>query len=276
MVKIVNFRLLILSVLLACGLATGASAAEWTVVKTFGETWVESTGIQKASLARGARLAGNATIVTGADGKVFLARGDESVVVAPNSVIRLQKDSQSGIRTTIRHDTGTATYLVHKRSSPHFTVQTPTLAALVKGTKFKVVENRYVSKVWVAEGLVQVSVPATGERADIKPGQSAVLERGPNASLRIVGVGVKEPILRSAALEIPGTVAGVGGTVNDTVGGVGGTVGGTVAGVTGTVSGVAGEIDANVSGVTSTIGGTVSGITSSLGGSLGGGLGGLR
>ena len=165
-----------------------AWASEWTVVKTFGETWVTSAGVQKASLSPGRSLSGATMIVTGRDGKVVLARDQQSIIVAPNSTLRLDAAPADGKWTIIFQDSGSATYLVNKRQAPHFGVRTPSLVAVVKGTKFKVVENGELSKVWVSEGLVQVSVPRSGNSVDIKAGQSAVLGRGRNNQLDVIGL----------------------------------------------------------------------------------------
>lgn len=186
------------SLLLAIILSPAARAAEWTVVKTFGHTWIEETGVRKTALSRGRSLSGAAAIITGDDGKVVLVRGDESIVLAPNSMVRLHDGNLSGQWTTISQESGAATYVVHKRSAPHFRVETPTLAALVKGTTFKVVENRHQSKVWVAEGLVQVTVHATRESVHVSPNQSAVLDRRSGGQLNIVGPGPKDTIIRAA------------------------------------------------------------------------------
>lgn len=191
-------------------IGTPARAADWIVVKTFGETWVSSSGVQKVSLSRGRNLPGDATIVTGRDGKVVLARGQQSIILAPNSTIRLNDGRADGEWTTISQDRGLATYLVNKRQGPHFRVRTPSLIAVVKGTKFKVVENRDLSKIWVSEGLVQVSVPRSGMSVDIKAGQSAVLGRGRNSQLEVIGPGTHNPVERTTprnAGDLPSSAA---------------------------------------------------------------------
>ena len=266
MARITKLPTLIFSAFLVIALASGAKAADWKVVKTFGQTWVQTSGIQKISLSRGTSLSGNATVITGRNGKVFLVRGNESIIVAPNSMLRLRNQTSGG-RTTILQDSGSATYRVHRRNAPHFTVKTPTLSALVKGTNFKVVENRFVSKVWVNEGLVQVTVPATGEVADIRPGQSAVFEHKRNASLNIVGPGARDRVTKSAAVETLGGAAETGGgTVSGVTGGFGSAVGG--------ISRSLGDtVDGNVSAVGGAGGGSMGGAAGSLGGRVGGAVG---
>ena len=243
-------------------IGTPAWAADWIVVKTFGETWVTSSGVQKVSLSRGRNLPGDATIVTGRDGKVVLARDQQSIILAPNSTIRLNDERTAGKWTIISQDRGLATYLVNKRQGPHFIVRTPSLVAVVKGTKFKVVENHELSKVWVSEGLVQVSVPRTGMSVDIKAGQSAVLGHGRNSQLDVIGPGIHNPIERGAprnAGDLPSS------STRNASAAPGQTIAGKVSAIGQAVSASAGSA--------SGLGSTVSSIASSAGNSAGRGMG---
>ncbi len=261
MIRLSRTILPVLAIVLSFCLIGGANAAEWTVSKSFGQSWVETNGVQKVSLGRGGRVLGNATVHTGADGRVVLVRGRESMTVGPNSSVSLNDPRQRG-KTTIRHHSGSAVYQVEKRNAPHFTVRTQTIAALVKGTKFKVVENRYVSKVWVSEGLVQVTVFSTGETANIRAGQAAIFEKARNRRLIIVGPGAKEPITRAAIDPANGLLGGLG-------------LGATASNLKGTVSGVTSSAAGTASGAASSVSGSVSGTVSDVTSSVGGGLGGL-
>lgn len=249
MIRLSRNLLPLLSVFLLLCLIGGTNAAEWTVSRSFGQTWVETNGVQQVSLGRGGRIRGDATVHTGVDGKVVLVRGRNSMTVGPNSSVSLTNAIPPG-KTTIRQNSGTVVYQVQKRTNPHFTVRTQTIAALVKGTKFKVVENRYISKVWVSEGLVQVFVFATGETADIKPGQSAIFKKGRNSRLTIVGSGSKEPITNTA----------LGSGVAPDLGGVTSTLKSAVSGARGGASGAASSAAGTASGVSSSVGGALDGL----------------
>ena len=157
--------------------ATGAQAADWTVKKTFGQAWMQSRGAQKISLTRGADLKGKTTIITGKNGKVVLARDTESMIVGPNATVIIPGRNMFG-RTTIRQNAGTVVYDVEKRNVRHFAVQTPTLTAVVKGTKFEVQAKDKVSRVSVQQGSVRVSDRSTGDSEDLSPGQEATVDRG--------------------------------------------------------------------------------------------------
>ena len=69
---------------------TGAMAepdAPWLVSKASGEVWITAAGVQQASLAAQAQLRSGDTVRTGRSGRVLLTRGEETILVAPNSVI---------------------------------------------------------------------------------------------------------------------------------------------------------------------------------------------
>ena len=67
------------------------------------------------------------------------------------------------------------TFDVDRQNVRHFAVETPYLAAVVKGTHFTVRVGGKGAAVMVARGLVGVTDLATGESADVPPGQSAAV-----------------------------------------------------------------------------------------------------
>ena len=81
--------------------ASCAQAAEWTVQKTFGEVWLQSSDVQKVALTPGHSLKGKTTIVTGTNGKVVLVRDTESMIVGPNATVTVPGPNILG-HTTIR------------------------------------------------------------------------------------------------------------------------------------------------------------------------------
>lgn len=254
----------ILVVAFVLGSILNANAADWTVSKRFGQTRVEMNGVQQVSLRRGSRVNGDAMVHTGVDGKIVLVRGRELITVGPNSSISLKAAMARG-RTLIRQDSGSVIYQVQTRNKPHFTVQTGTIAALVKGTKFKVVENRHLSKVWVSEGVVQVFVFSTGETADIKSGQAAIFKKGRNGRLIIIGPGVRDAVTRTA-----GAPNGIPEPFTETS-----SLNGALSGATSAASHAASSTSAAASGAVSSAAGAASGAASSAAGaasSVGGAL----
>jgi hypothetical protein len=183
--------------------AADAQAAEWRVAKIFGDAWIEfeAAGVRKVSLTPGFEPGRTATIRTGTNGKVYLVRNRETMIIGSDSVVTLPADSGDGW-TTINQRSGVVTYDVEKRNVRHFEVRTPTLVAVVKGTRFKITQNRYGSKVTVTRGLVEVTQRGTGDTALVPAGQKAVLDGGRRGRLRVVGPGEKPEIIRKAEADL--------------------------------------------------------------------------
>jgi hypothetical protein len=107
---------------------------------------------------------------------------------------------------------------VQKKSRAHFSVETPYLVAVVKGTKFKVAVTATYAEVAVQEGRVQVRALKTGKYADIVAGQKALVDKAGN--LKLSGKGKFASIMtgspRAAAVS---QTAGASGNLS--AGGVG-------------------------------------------------------
>lgn len=156
-----------------------SQAADWVVSKASGQVWVASAQAQPASLGPQTILLPGDTIRTGPSGRVLLVRGEETILVAPNSVIGLPSRTEPSSTTTILQQAGSIAVKAQKRDFNHFEVQTPYLAAVVKGTEFTVAVDGTSAEVQVASGQVQVS--------DIKSGQIALLLPGQAARASVVG-----------------------------------------------------------------------------------------
>src|SRR5690348_12514558 len=81
--------------------ATDAEDASWTVAKVTGEVWTTTPGVQQVSLGLDNVLKPGDSIQTGANGRVLLKRGKETILVAPNSSIGLPKENEGNLSTTI-------------------------------------------------------------------------------------------------------------------------------------------------------------------------------
>ena len=184
-------------VALTLGTASGAFAAEdgvWSVSKATGEAWVATDGAQQVSLNQEATLKPGNTIRTGRNGRVLLVRGEETILISPNSVVGLPAEKKDGLSTTIIQQAGSILLEVEKRNVKHFEVETPYLAAVVKGTQFSVTVGAGSTKVGVLRGQVEVIDFKTGQIAQVMPGQAAtVFERG-KPGLSLSGAGTFNPI----------------------------------------------------------------------------------
>src|SRR5215213_1923250 len=149
--------------------ALAAEEGAWSVSKTSGEVWMTTTGAQPVSLGKQEILKPGDGIRTGRNGRVLLVRGEETIMVSPNSVIGLPTETKDGLSTTIVQQAGSILLEVEKRNVKHFEVETPYLAAVVKGTQFRVSVNAGSTSVDVVRGQVEVADFRSGQIAQVMP-----------------------------------------------------------------------------------------------------------
>lgn len=176
------------------GSAVIAEDAAWHISKSSGDVWVTVSGAQEAALTNDAVLRSGDTIRTGRNGRVLLTRGQESILISPNSVIGISTENTEGLSTTIVQQAGSILLDVEKRNVKHFEVVTPYLAAVVKGTRFRVSVNRDDSGVDVLRGEVEVSGFQSGQHATVLPGQAAKVATVGRGDLSLSGSGTLSPI----------------------------------------------------------------------------------
>ncbi|MBR0709212.1 FecR family protein [Bradyrhizobium liaoningense] len=182
---------------LTLGTVSGAFAADdgvWSVSKASGEVWVATDGAQQVSLNQEETLKPGNTIRTGRNGRVLLVRGEETILISPNSVVGLPAEKKDGLSTTIIQQAGSILLEVEKRNVKHFEVETPYLAAVVKGTQFSVTVGAGSTKVGVLRGQVEVSDFKTGQIAQVMPGQAAAAFEHGKPGLSLSGTGTFSPI----------------------------------------------------------------------------------
>ncbi len=187
----------IVAIAFILGMSSAAWAADddpWSVSKSSGDVWVSSTGADQVSLRQDISLKPGDTIRTGQNGRVLLTRGEETMLIAPNSVIGLPTEKKDGMSTTVLQQAGSILLDVEKRNVKHFEVETPYLAAVVKGTQFRVTVNASDTKVEVSRGQVEVSAFKSGQIAQILPGQSATAFAHGSTGLKLSGSGNFAPI----------------------------------------------------------------------------------
>ncbi|MBW7961229.1 FecR domain-containing protein [Bradyrhizobium sp. BR 10261] len=184
-------------VALVLGATSVASAADdgvWSVGKSSGEVWLATSGAQQVSLNQEETLKPGDTIRTGRNGRVLLVRGEETILISPNSVVGVPAEKKEGLSTTIIQQAGSILLEVEKRNVKHFEVETPYLAAVVKGTHFSVTVGAGSTKVGVLRGQVEVSDFKTGQIAQVMPGQVATAFAHGKSGLSLSGSGTLNPI----------------------------------------------------------------------------------
>lgn len=188
----------VIATAMAIAAASHAFAAEdggaWSVSKSSGEVWITSGDVQQASLKPEDHLKPGDTIRTGRSGRVLLVRREESILISPNSVVGLPAEQKEELSTTIIQRAGSILLEVEKRNVKHFEVETPYLAAVVKGTQFRVSVNATSTKVDVVRGQVEVADFRSGQVAQVMPGQSATAFEHGKAGLSLRGSGTFNPV----------------------------------------------------------------------------------
>lgn len=154
-----------------------ATAEDWRVVKATDQAKYTVDRTNWLDLRAGDVLPNRAWVSTGPRGRVQLARGVESITFQPNTLASIT--GYGGFlspQTQIVQQVGALDLEIEKRSQPHTTVQTPYLAAVVKGTIFHVTVGKTKASVSVDRGLVQVASFASGQLSNVGPRQSATVD----------------------------------------------------------------------------------------------------
>ncbi|HEX8381266.1 MAG TPA: FecR family protein, partial [Allosphingosinicella sp.] len=213
--------------------AAFAQTPHWRVTEAAGAVQVQRSTGRAIPAARGAVLQPGDVINTGPNSRAVLVRGQEYVIVAASSRLRLPAAAEARGMVQMLQDWGRATFRIEKKATPHFGVKTPYLVALVKGTVFTVTADRNGAAVTVEEGRVEVGTPdgvvrqlvdagmaasiaATAPgRIDLRPAAALAGEAsGPRLSYEPVDVaeavaGQDEPVPAELAR---GPAASIGGT----------------------------------------------------------------
>lgn len=178
----------------ATAMDQASSQNSWKIIKMSGEAWVASDKPEPVSLNKGMHVKNGDKLRTGRNGRILLKRGEETIMVSPNSAIALPAKHPGEGKTQILQQAGNILLEVEKRNVKHFEVSTPYLVAVVKGTRFSVQVDGNGANVAVERGKVEVMDFKSGKIALVKPGQTARLAKDDPNGLQLEGTGVKENI----------------------------------------------------------------------------------
>ncbi len=143
----------------------------WRVTQSSGAVRITQSAAGMHLVSTGDALSAGSVLSTGLDGRAVLERREQSIVVGPNSRMVLPAVEEEGM-TRILQDLGTLMFKVDKRNKQHFRVETPVIAAVVKGTTFTVTAGDESHAVHVAEGLVEVIELKTLESTLVGAGET--------------------------------------------------------------------------------------------------------
>ena len=204
---------IILSILVFLALGMQASATEiWRVTRVLGEAWIINPDRSLKAAATGAVLEDGQTLSTGGSGRVMLVKGAASMLVGPGTSMVVRPNRADDGRTIVVQRAGTVDFQVEKRDVRYFSVETPYLAAVVKGTHFKVAVAAKGAAVKVQQGLVLIDGFRAGQTTLLPAGET-VHVRG-NGKLIVTGTGRRYQILSTAPR--PALVAAADGTTENT------------------------------------------------------------
>ena len=162
---------------------TQALADEWRIREVAGVVRVAIPARPAANGSVGQVLPTGTSVTTGGNGRAMITNGQQRVVVGPNS--RTTLAPEVGGMTRVLQDLGSALFQVDRQRQPHFRVETPLLAAVVKGTTFTVTVDPMGDRVHVAEGLVEVRANNGNAVSDVAAGATALVPRQQPTSVEV-------------------------------------------------------------------------------------------
>ena len=165
--------LLGMAVVFFVAVRTAASAEDrttWSIADASGTVVLLGDNAARMSLRVGDEIEAGSHIRTLDDGRAVLMHGKDVITMSPNTDLAIPVD-QPGFGTRLFQAVGQAIYEITKGAAPHFEVDAPFLAAVVKGTKFVVSSDASESSVRVLEGRVEVRNLGDGRSAFVNAGQ---------------------------------------------------------------------------------------------------------
>jgi hypothetical protein len=196
-------RLAILALLSAPLLSTAAYADDWTAIQLRGSVQELVSGAWKP-LHRGDVVPDSRTIRTSANGRVTFTRGKETLELSPNTQIEIYDRGGVLPFTTVKEAFGSVSVEAEVRNVQHFSVETPYLAAVVKGTRFTVSAGKNTGSVTVSRGQVAVENKINDSHVTILVGQSAKVDlKKTGDSLVVAGPGKLPDVIGANGKPLP-------------------------------------------------------------------------
>jgi uncharacterized cupin superfamily protein len=155
----------------ALAIVSKAEAGEpgaWVVASAEGAVTIEG----KAAGSMGATIGLGTVIETGADGSVVLTRPGDSITIFPNSTMSVPEVA-GGAEPGVLQTLGKLLFRMESRESRDFNIETPYLAAAIKGTTFTVEVDDDDAVVEVLEGSVLVTANRSGQSTYVGAGERA-------------------------------------------------------------------------------------------------------
>lgn len=176
----------VFTVLLWAPSASAEDAGAWVVKQTAGSVSYSHRDGRWEDLAKGQRLLPGTKLKSGSAGRASIERYGDSITISPSSAVELPAAKGGAGVSGVVQTMGTLLFKIVKRKKNRFSVRTPYLSAVIKGTTFTVTVGPAGSALHVTEGAVQVSSLFTGETALIRPGQTGEVSGTGRRGLRVL------------------------------------------------------------------------------------------
>lgn len=158
--------------------AVAGGPAVWTVTEATGDARIRQDDGEWEHLFEGQIVSAGSEVEAGENSQITMVRGDDSITFSPGSRAAVPTDTGDASGPSLLQRLGTLLFRMETRESRDFTVQTPVLAAAIKGTIFTVTVDGDRSMVHVAEGMVEVTSLSNGEFEMVDPGETATVMAG--------------------------------------------------------------------------------------------------
>jgi len=157
-------------------------------------------------LVPGMTLPNASWVRTGDTGRLQLRRGEEMIEFKPGTTASvLSWEHDGALLTHVRQSVGSLFLEVETRDTKHTMVETPVLAALVKGTRFAVEYDEVQAVLRVDHGIVEALDKTRGERVDVRAQQTVQVSLSDPQSMTVQGPGPKDEVTK---LAFPSTESG--------------------------------------------------------------------
>ncbi|MFA5964364.1 MAG: FecR family protein, partial [Sphingomonas sp.] len=167
-----------------------AQTGPWMISEANGQVVVRD-GSGEHAATRGMTVSPGSTVLTGAGGRAVIVRDRDFVTISANARMRVPAPAATaspGLFQLIQ-EWGNAVFRIEHRPTPHFGVQAPYLAAVVKGTTFSITVAREGTSLQVIEGAVEAATSDGGAHELVRPGTVATVMAADRFRLSVQGQG---------------------------------------------------------------------------------------
>jgi hypothetical protein len=152
---------------------SAATAAEWRITRVSGDVRVHGVDQVWVKARRMQVLKPGESVWTGRRSRAQIETEDGSVILRSGSLVKVPAQRLPDDATVLFQGKGNVKAKVEKRDKRHFSIQTPYLAAVVKGTEFTIDMGSQTTSLSVNRG--SVGAVSVGSRQEVSVGAGQAL-----------------------------------------------------------------------------------------------------